>query len=81
MKKICRKNLDIKFIIRTFVIVESLIQKICLVMEKIDFHKKLNEVRNECLTEILKLVSASEDNQVNVPFIFARKKMRGLLKN
>lgn len=37
-------------------------------MEKIDFHKKLNEVRNECLTEILKLVSASEDNQVNVPF-------------
>lgn len=37
-------------------------------MEKIDFYKKLNEVRNECLAEILKLVNASEDNQVNIPF-------------
>ena len=37
-------------------------------MEKIDFYKKLNDVRNECLAEILKMVNASEDNQVNVPF-------------
>lgn len=37
-------------------------------MEKIDFHKKLNEVRNECLAEILKVVNTSEGNQVNVPF-------------